>query len=100
MSLLPREAHLINIARGEIVCEPDLIEALNHQQLAGAYLDVFACEPLDVASPLWSMDNVIVTPHSAGHSLGNENRVLHLFVENLRALMQGEKLKNQIALDA
>ena len=46
------------------------------------------------------MDNVIVTPHSAGHSLGNENRVLHLFVENLRALMQGEKLKNQIALDA
>ena len=100
LSLLPREAHLINIARGEIVCEPDLIEALNHQQLAGAYLDVFACEPLDIASPLWSMENVIVTPHSAGHSLGNENRVLHLFVENLRALMQGEKLKNQIALDA
>ena len=96
IALLPDGAHFINVARGEIVCEPDLIEALNNKKLAGAYLDVFATEPLDSASPLWEMDNVIITPHSAGHSLGNEDRVLHLFVQNLRAFAGGEKLKNLI----
>jgi len=96
IALLPDGAHFINVARGEIVCEPDLIEALKNKKLAGAYLDVFASEPLDPASPLWEMDNVIITPHSAGHSLGNEDRVLHLFVKNLRAFAGGEKLKNLI----
>ncbi len=97
INLLPFGAHLINIARGEIIVEPDLIAALKTQQLAGAYLDVFASEPLDTNSPLWGMDNVIVTPHSAGHSAGNENRVLELFVQNLRLFANGAKLKNQIA---
>ena len=96
LALLPDGAHFINVARGEIVCESDLIDALNNQKLAGAYLDVFASEPLDSSSPLWEMDNVIVTPHSAGHTLGNEGRVLGLFVENLRAFAVGEKLKNHI----
>ena len=97
IKLLPDGAHVINIARGEIIVEPDLIDALKNKKLAGAYLDVFASEPLDTSSPLWSMDNVIVTPHSAGHSAGNEQRVLELFVENLRLFAAGEKLKNQIA---
>ena len=96
IKLLPDGAHIINIARGEIIVEPDLIEALQSQKIAGAYLDVFASEPLDASSPLWSMDNVIVTPHSAGHSAGNEKRVLKLFVENLSLFAAGEKLKNQI----
>jgi phosphoglycerate dehydrogenase-like enzyme len=97
INLLPDGAHVINIARGEIIVEPDLIDALQNQKLAGAYLDVFASEPLDSSSPLWGMDNVIVTPHSAGHSAGNEKRVLDLFVENLHLFVKGEKLKNQIA---
>jgi phosphoglycerate dehydrogenase-like enzyme len=97
IKLLPDGAHVINIARGEIIVEPDLIDALKNQKLAGAYLDVFASEPLDAGSPLWDMDNVIVTPHSAGHSAGNEKRVLELFVENLRLFADGKKLKNQIA---
>ncbi|QWD66897.1 NAD(P)-dependent oxidoreductase [Polynucleobacter sp. MWH-Aus1W21] len=97
IKLLPDGAHVINIARGEIIVEPDLIDALKNQKLAGAYLDVFASEPLDAGSPLWGMENVIVTPHSAGHSAGNEMRVLELFVENLRLFADGKKLKNQIA---
>ena len=97
INLLPDGARIINIARGEIICEADLISALQSEKLAGAYLDVFASEPLDVQSPLWSMDNVIVTPHSAGHSAGNEARVLELFVENLRLFAHGQVLKNQIA---
>jgi phosphoglycerate dehydrogenase-like enzyme len=97
INLLPDGARIINIARGEIICEADLISALQSQKLAGAYLDVFASEPLDVQSPLWSMDKVILTPHSAGHSAGNEARVLELFVENLRLFAHGQALKNQIA---
>lgn len=97
IKLLPYGAHVINIARGEIIVEPDLIDALMNKKLAGAYLDVFASEPLDTGSPLWGMENVIVTPHSAGHSAGNEKRVLELFVENLGLFANSEKLKNQIA---
>lgn len=96
-NLLPNGAHIINIARGEIINEPDLIAALHSQKLGGAYLDVFASEPLDSASLLWDMENVIVTPHSAGHSAGNEQRVLELFIKNLHLFAQGQVLKNQIA---
>jgi phosphoglycerate dehydrogenase-like enzyme len=97
IDLLPDGARIVNIARGEIICEPELITALQSKKLAGAYLDVFATEPLDANSPLWSMENVIVTPHSAGHSAGNEARVLELFVENLRLFASGQVLKNQIS---
>jgi len=96
-NLLPHGAHIINIARGEIINEPDLIVALQSKKLGGAYLDVFASEPLDIDSPLWDMENVIVTPHSAGHSAGNEQRVLDLFVNNLHLFTHGQTLKNQIA---
>lgn len=97
ISLLPPSACIVNIARGEIVSEDALIEALRSKKLAGAYLDVFASEPLDASSPLWDLDNVIITPHSAGHSLGNESRVVELFLENLTRLNRGEELKNIIA---
>ena len=97
LNLMPNGAHIINIARGEIINELDLIAALQSKKLGGAYLDVFASEPLDPASPLWDMENVIATPHSAGHSAGNEQRVLELFVKNLHLFAQGQVLKNQIA---
>lgn len=98
INLLPPSACIVNIARGEIISEDALIEALRSKKLAGAYLDVFASEPLDATSPLWDLDNVIVTPHSAGHSLGNESRVIELFLENLTHLNRGEALKNIIAI--
>ena len=97
INLLPNGAYIVNIARGEIIHEPDLITALQSKKLGGAYLDVFVSEPLDLDSPLWDMENVIVTPHSAGHSAGNEQRVLELFVKNLHLFAQGQVLKNQIA---
>ena len=84
LSQLPSTAHLVNVARGEIVDQPALIAALMSGRLAGAYLDVFEHEPLPASSPLWDMPNVIVTPHSAGLSDGNEARVARMFVEKLR----------------
>lgn len=81
-------ARLVNVARGEVVVERDLIDALRGQALAGAYLDVFEHEPLDGESPLWSLPNVIVTPHSAGHSDGNEARVDRIFLDYLREWRQ------------
>jgi len=77
-------ARLVNVARGEVVVEQDLIDALRSGVLSGAYLDVFEHEPLDPLSPLWGQENVIVTPHSAGHSDGNEARVDRIFLEHLR----------------
>uniref|UniRef100_UPI0030821DC9 NAD(P)-dependent oxidoreductase n=1 Tax=Virgibacillus salexigens TaxID=61016 RepID=UPI0030821DC9 len=59
-------ALLINIGRGPIIQEEDLIEAMEQKEIAGAGLDVFATEPLPEDSPLWEMDNVIITPHTAG----------------------------------
>ena len=92
LSRLPRGAHVINVARGEVVVEEDLIKALQEGHLGGAYLDVFNLEPLPKESPLWNMKNVIVTPHSAGHSEGNEGRVQVQFVKNLERFLSNEPL--------
>jgi len=83
LALLPQGAGLVNVARGEVVVEKDLIEALQKGQLGSAYLDVFEHEPLPPSSALWSLANVIVTPHSAGFSAGNEARVSQMFLDNL-----------------
>lgn len=81
---LPHGAAVINVARGEVIDEPALIERLQSGRLGGAYLDVFAHEPLDRASPLWGLPGVIVSPHSAGHGTGNAARVERIFVAKLR----------------
>ena len=83
LALLPQGAGLVNVARGEVVVEKDLIEALQSGKLGSAYLDVFEHEPLPLSSALWSLANVIVTPHSAGFSAGNEARVSLMFLDNL-----------------
>ncbi|MGY8526965.1 D-2-hydroxyacid dehydrogenase [Paracidovorax citrulli] len=77
-------ARLINVSRGEVVDEPALIDALRAGKLAGAYLDVFAHEPLPADSPLWALPNVLATPHSAGFSDGNAARVVEMFLTRLR----------------
>ncbi|MDH6166218.1 phosphoglycerate dehydrogenase-like enzyme [Variovorax boronicumulans] len=97
LALLPPGARLVNVSRGEVVDEPALIEALRSGALSGAYLDVFAHEPLPVDSPLWDMPNVIVTPHTAGHSDGNEARVAALFLDNLKRWNEGQPLLNRVA---
>jgi phosphoglycerate dehydrogenase-like enzyme len=83
LNLLPPGAGLVNVSRGEVVVERDLIEALQNGRLGSAYLDVFEHEPLPQSSPLWNLPNVILTPHSAGFSAGNELRVSHMFLDNL-----------------
>lgn len=94
---MPRGAHFINVARGEVAIERDVIAALVSGHLAGAYLDVFEREPLDTASTLWDMSNVIVSPHTASHSLGQPQAILEIFLDNLRRWHAGQKLRNDVA---
>lgn len=91
---LPAGAHLINVSRGEVVVEKDLIDALRRSHLAGAFLDVFELEPLSADSPLWTMPDVIITPHTASHSTGYYTRVGELFLDNLVRWRKGEPLIN------
>lgn len=84
-SLMKESAFLINIGRGEIVKESDLIGALQNGEIAGAGLDVFEKEPLSEDSPLWELDNVIVTPHTAGSTEHYNKRVIEdIFIPNLK----------------
>ena len=76
-------ACLYNLGRGNAIDERALVQALESGRIAHAFLDVFEHEPLASSSPLWSLPNVIVTPHTAGHSGGNKGRVAELFLENL-----------------
>lgn len=100
LALLPDGAHLINVSRGEVLVEADLIAAMEQRKLAGAYLDVFEQEPLHAASPLWDLPNVIVSPHSAGHSSGNAAAVERIWLDNLARWNQGEPLKNEVRHDS
>ncbi len=80
--------------RGAVIDEPALIEALHSGQLSGAALDVFKEEPLPPSSPLWEMENVIVSPHSASTVTQENARETQLFCENLRRYLRGEPLHN------
>ena len=93
-ALLPAGAFLINIGRGALVDEPAMIEALQSGRLAGAALDVFATEPLPPDSPIWTMPNVLVSPHSASTSDRENGRLTELFCDNLRRFLAGEPLLN------
>ena len=95
LACLPAGAHLINVARGEVVDEAALVNALQSGKLAGAYLDVFAHEPLPTSSPLWDLPNVMVTPHSAGFSDANAAKVAQMFIDNLARWLAGEQLCNR-----
>ncbi|MGH7290608.1 MAG: NAD(P)-dependent oxidoreductase, partial [Myxococcota bacterium] len=76
--------------------EPALIAALRDGHLAGAYLDVFAQEPLPSESPLWTLPNVIATPHNSAASTGNEARATQIFLRNLVRYGRGEPLENEL----
>ena len=90
-------AYLVNVARGKVVDEPALIEALGAKRIAGAALDCTWEEPLPATSPLWAMANVLITPHTAGETRRYEDNVLDLLMGNLERLSRGEALRNQIA---
>lgn len=89
-------ARFINVGRGELVDEDALVAALRSGHLAGAGLDVFATEPLPTDSSLWSMDNVIITPHNSGWSSRADERAEDLFIDNLGRYVRGEPLINEV----
>ena len=89
-------AYLVNVARGKVVNEPALVEALNQKRIAGAALDCVWDEPLPAASPLWGATNALITPHTAGETRRYEDNVIDLLLENLERLWRGEtELRNQ-----
>jgi phosphoglycerate dehydrogenase-like enzyme len=89
---LPPSCIFVNVGRGGVVDEPALIEALRERRIAGAALDVFATEPLPQDSPLWDLPNVLVTPHAVALSARENERIVELFVANLRRYLDGEPL--------
>ena len=91
LSAMKPTAFLINIARGGVVDEAALIGALRSGEIAGAGLDVFSEEPLPAESPLWEMENVVITPHIGGMSDNYIEQVLPIFEENLRHYMNGDR---------
>jgi D-2-hydroxyacid dehydrogenase (NADP+) len=89
-------AWFVNVGRGEVVDEAALVDALARGQVGGAGLDVFATEPLPNDSPLWSMPNVIITPHSSGVTSRSYRRSIDLFVDNFGRHARGEPLRNVV----
>ena len=99
LALMKPSAGIANIARGEIIDEAALIDALQHKRLKHAYLDVFTTEPLPVHSPLWDLPQVILSPHNAGASTGTYARGVEIFLRNLAHYLSGRKLENEAVAD-
>ncbi len=96
LGMMKPSAYLINVARGEVVDEEALVEALRDGRIAGAGLDVFKVEPLPPGSPLWEMPSVIVTPHSSAAIANYASHAARYFAENLTRFMSGQPLMNVV----
>ncbi|WP_083650099.1 D-2-hydroxyacid dehydrogenase [Amycolatopsis sp. CB00013] len=89
-------SRFVNVGRGELVVTSDLIGALRDGSLAGAALDVFDTEPLPAESPLWTMENVLISPHMSGDFVGWRNTLVEVFADNFRRWRAGEPLRNVV----
>lgn len=96
LATLPRGARVLNVGRGALVVQDDLVDALRDGHLAGAALDVFEREPLPADSPLWDLPGVIVSPHMSGDILGWRDELESLFADNLARYRAGEPLLNVV----
>ncbi|MHC4176496.1 MAG: D-2-hydroxyacid dehydrogenase, partial [Planctomycetota bacterium] len=97
LAKMKSDALLVNVARGPLVVEADLVAALDAGRLAGAVLDVTDPEPLPESSRLWEMPNVIITPHVGGQSAWRIDNITNLFCRNLRRWRAGEPLINYLS---
>jgi len=93
---LPERAVLVNVGRGSTIDEPALVAALREGRLSGAALDVTETEPLPADSPLWDLENVLLSPHTAALSTRENERITELFCDNLRRFQKGEPLRNEV----
>ena len=96
LRIMKASSYLVNIGRGGLIDEPALIRALQEGWLAGAGLDVFEEEPLPQDSPLWGLENVILTAHYAGLTPRYTERALAIFLDNLKRYQAGEPLENVV----
>ncbi len=96
IAAMKQDAYLINIGRGEVIDESALIAALQAGKIGGAGLDVFETEPLPGESPIWDLENVILTPHMAGANRGYMDKACELFADNLRRFEAGHPLLNVV----
>jgi phosphoglycerate dehydrogenase-like enzyme len=96
IAALRPQAVLVNVARGPVVDEPALVEALRARRLRGAVLDVFSEEPLPPEHPLWALDNVLLSPHCADNVPGWLDSAVAVFLENLDRFRRGEPLRNRV----
>ena len=99
LAAMRRTAFLINVARGNVVVETELVEALRSGAIAGAMLDVFEREPLPPDSALWDLPKVIVTPHMSGVPSAYVKRAFGVIAENIRRFLNKEPLTNVVSLD-
>lgn len=94
LELLPASAVIVNVGRGSVVDQPAMIEMLRSGRLGGAALDVFEEEPLPTDNPLWTLPNVIISPHSASTVVQENDRLVELFIDNLHRYLDGRPLVN------
>lgn len=99
LAAMKPSGRLVNIARGAVIQEAALIDALRNGTIAAAALDVFDTEPLPADSPFWNLPNVLITPHRAGLSDDNAERVMDLFLQNLAAYRAGRPLLTPVNKD-
>lgn len=100
LDAMKESAILINVARGGVVDEKALITALSQKKIGGAALDVFEQEPLPSSSPLWQMDNVIISPHSSGDTIDYHEKAADLFIANLQRYLEKKPLYNVLNREA
>jgi phosphoglycerate dehydrogenase-like enzyme len=97
--MMKDNVYIINVARGSIINENHLIKYLKNGKVKGAALDVFEKEPLDSSSPLWEMDNVIITPHNSWVSEMRNERRFNIIFENMKRFINGDKLLNIVDIE-
>ena len=93
---MKRSAFFINIGRGMTTKLDDLVAALNAGEIAGAALDVYEQEPLPADHPLWTMPNVLMTPHMAGYGPYLDDRRYQIMIDNCRAFLAGKPMRNVV----